>query len=96
MEVLEEKCVAFEVGSSKIVNDAPDGDVGCDSKPWKHNKDDSMGDGHANKDKDEYSATIGHADVDLGDNGLNVEVRYDCDPNLDSVTNLIVEGLETK
>lgn len=67
---LNEKCVAFEVGSRKILNDAPDGDVVCDSKLLKHSKaDDCMNIGNGNEDKDGYYGTVAHGDVYLDARG---------------------------
>lgn len=37
-----------------------------------HNEGDSIGDCHVNEHKDEYYATVGHQDVDLGSEGLNI------------------------
>lgn len=55
-----------------------------------------MGDGHENEDKDGYSGMVGHGDVYHGGEGLNVEVGQDCNPNLDSVANLLMKKLQNK
>lgn len=94
MKVFEKK--VLEVGSRKIVNDAPDGDVGCDSELPKDNEGDYMDDCHRKEDKYEYYATVEHGDVDLGNARLNVEVSYNCDPNLDNVANLLMKRVENK